>query len=55
MARSASIKRGQVLQEEEMQDIIDRLFACEVPYHSPFGRKCFITYTLEDLDKQFSK
>ena len=55
MARSASIKRGQVLQEEEMQDIIDRLFACEVPYNSPFGRKCFIAYTLEDLDKQFSK
>jgi DNA mismatch repair protein MutL len=55
MARSASIKRGQALQEEEMQDIIDRLFACEMPYNSPFGRKCFITYTLEDLDKQFSK
>ena len=55
MARSASIKRGQTLQEEEMQDIIDRLFACEMPYNSPFGRKCFITYTLEDLDKQFSK
>ncbi|MFM8362904.1 MAG: DNA mismatch repair endonuclease MutL, partial [Haliscomenobacter sp.] len=27
MARSASIKRGQTLQEEERQDIIDRLFA----------------------------
>jgi DNA mismatch repair protein MutL len=55
MARSASIKRGQGMREEEMQDIIDRLFACEMPYSSPFGRKCFITYTLEDLDKQFSK
>lgn len=55
MARSASVRRGQVLSELEMQDIIDRLFACDIPYQSPFGRKSFITYTLEDLDKQFSK
>ncbi|MFM8448910.1 MAG: DNA mismatch repair endonuclease MutL [Haliscomenobacter sp.] len=55
MARSASVRRGQVLSELEMQDIIDRLFACAIPYQSPFGRKSFITYTLEDLDKQFSK
>lgn len=55
MARSASVRRGQLLSEEEMQEIIDQLFACEMPYQSPFGRKSFITYTLEDLDKQFSK
>lgn len=55
MARSAAIKRGQHLTEAEMQNLTDRLFACENPYTSPFGRKCFITYDLEDLEKQFSK
>ncbi|MBK6947448.1 MAG: DNA mismatch repair endonuclease MutL [Haliscomenobacter sp.] len=55
MARSAAIRRGQHLSEEEMQNLTDRLFACENPYTSPFGRKCFVTYDLEDLEKQFSK
>ena len=55
MARSAAIRRGQHLSEAEMQNLTDRLFACENPYTSPFGRKCFVTYDLEDLEKQFSK
>ncbi len=53
MARSSSIKRGQKLNPIEMKELIDRLFACEVPYKSPFGRNCFITYDLEELDRQF--
>ena len=53
MARSASIKRGQSLLPEEMQKLIDQLFACAVPYKSPNGRNCFITFELEDLQKQF--
>lgn len=55
MARSAAIRRGQHLSEAEMQNLTDRLFACENPYTSPFGRKCFVMYDLEDLEKQFSK
>ncbi|MFT7606235.1 MAG: DNA mismatch repair protein MutL [Saprospiraceae bacterium] len=53
MAKSASIKRGQQLAAVEMQELIDQLFACEVPYKSPTGRNCFITFELEDLIKQF--
>jgi DNA mismatch repair protein MutL len=53
IARSAAIKRGKLLSEPEMQGLIDQLFACELPYRSPFGRKCFTTYKLEDLEKQF--
>lgn len=53
MARSAAIKRGQLLNELEMQALIDQLFACTMPFRSPFGKKCFVTYELEDLQKQF--
>ena len=53
MARSAAIKRGQVLSEDEMQELIDKLFACQVPYKSPGGNNCFITFDLEDLQKNF--
>ncbi len=53
MARSASIKKGQPLTADEMQSLIDQLFACEVPYKSPSGRKCFISLELEELSKRF--
>jgi DNA mismatch repair protein MutL len=54
MARNASLRKGQALSVPEMQDLIDRLFACAVPFNSPSGRKCFIQYDLEELQKQFS-
>ena len=54
MARSASLKRGQALTETEMQAIIDQLFACTLPFKSPSGKNCFITYDLDELTKRFS-
>jgi DNA mismatch repair protein MutL len=54
MAQSAATRRGQFLNESEMQALIDQLFACSLPFRSPFGRRCFITLELEDLLKQFS-
>jgi DNA mismatch repair protein MutL len=53
LARSSAIKRGKSLTVPEMQELIDRLFACELPYKSPSGRNCFITYDLEELNKKF--
>lgn len=53
LARSAAIKRGQNMTEEEMTGLIDQLFACSIPFKSPSGRNCFITFDLEDLQKQF--
>lgn len=54
MARSASVKRGQNLTVQEMQSLIDQLFACSVPFQSPAGRQCFLTYTLEEIEKKLS-
>jgi DNA mismatch repair protein MutL len=54
MARSTAIKRGQALDQAEMQSLIDKLFACQVPFKSPSGRSCFITYDFDELEKRFN-
>ncbi len=53
MARSAAVKRGNNLSIREMQELIDQLFACAMPFKSPSGKNCFISYDLEELQKQF--
>lgn len=53
MARSAATKRGQLLSPKEMQELIDQLFACAMPFKSPTGRHCFLTYDLEELEERF--
>lgn len=53
LARSAAVSRSQHLSEAEMQSLIDRLFACEMPYQSPTGRRCFLTFGLDELAKRF--
>ena len=55
MAKSAAIKSGQGLSIEEMQALIDQLFACEIPFKSPSGRKCFISLELDGLSKRFTE
>lgn len=54
MARSAALRRGQSLSVAEMQNLMDQLFACTLPYSSPSGRLCFIKYELEELHKRFA-
>ncbi len=54
LALSTSIQRGQELNAIEMQELIDQLFACEVPYKSPTGSSCFITFELDELIKRFN-
>ena len=53
MSKSAATKRGKILDVREMRSLIDQLFACAIPFHSPSGTKCFITYDLEELEKLF--
>ena len=53
MAKQAAIKKGQSLTSQEMQQLIDQLFACQIPFKSPSGGNCFITFELGELEKQF--
>ncbi len=51
----SAIKSGEPLQREEMINLIDSLFECEMPYVCPHGRPTVIRITTEELDKRFSR
>jgi DNA mismatch repair protein MutL len=53
LARNAALRRGQTLDVQEMETLIDKLFACKQPMVSPSGQKCYITWELDDLQKLF--
>lgn len=55
MARKTSIKKGDSLTEREMRNLIDQLFACELPYYTPDGRHTVINFDLNDIEKLFAK
>jgi len=54
IAQQTALKSNTKLDVVEMKEIIDRLFACEVPYVSPNGTLTFITFSLKNLEKQFT-
>ncbi len=53
LAKSSAIGHGESLTEPEMSDLIDRLFACELPYYSPDKKATIVTFTLDELAKRF--
>jgi len=53
MAKVAALKVGTVLEQEAMAHLVDELFACDNPYHSPDGRPTIINLASSDLDKTF--
>ena len=55
MARNLSIKSGKNLTQEEMNNLIDELFACKMPYSAPNGKPTITTFSSDDLDKRFKK
>jgi len=55
MARNMSIKSGKALTQEEMNNLIDELFACKMPYSTPGGKPTISTFSIDELDKRFKK
>jgi DNA mismatch repair protein MutL len=53
-AKQTCIKRTKQLTKEEMLILIDDLFACEMPYASPSGHKCFVTVNGEEIKNYFN-
>lgn len=51
MARTASVRAGKQLQPEELQLIIDELFACEMPEIAPDGSKILTILSAGELEK----
>lgn len=54
LAKSSAIKSGQHLAVEEMNDLIDRLFACSNTNFTPDGKSIHATLSHEELIAKFS-
>lgn len=55
MARNSSIKSGVSLAQEEMNTLIEQLFACKTPNYSISGKPVIQTIGLTEIDKKFDR
>ncbi|MDR0371638.1 MAG: DNA mismatch repair endonuclease MutL [Prevotellaceae bacterium] len=53
LAKAASLKNGQHLSNEEMTDLIDKLFSLPEHNYTPEGKRIFTTIIYEDIEKAF--
>ncbi len=53
LAEASSIKSGQSLTNEEMSDLINRLFACENPNHTPDGKTTMVIFSQDEIMAKF--
>lgn len=53
LAKKAAIKAGTVLAIDEMNRIVDELFACSEPKYSPDGKACLLTFSMSELANMF--
>ena len=54
MAAKMAIKTGDSLNQQQMQQLIDELFACKEPELTAQGRKVFINLTGDHLNSKFN-
>jgi DNA mismatch repair protein MutL len=43
------------LVRDEMQNLVDRLFATKHPYYCPHGRPIIVNLSLDELDRRFER
>lgn len=55
LARNSAIKAGTTLSQQEMNTLIDELFACKSPNFSISGKPAIQTITLAELAQKFEK
>jgi DNA mismatch repair protein MutL len=53
LSRQQALKPGRKLSEEEMNNLIGELFACDVPEMAPDGRKTFVILPFDELAQRF--
>jgi DNA mismatch repair protein MutL len=53
MANASAISYGKTLTHEEMKDLVDHLFACEMPNFSPSGKNIISILNLDEIEKRF--
>ncbi|MBK1440638.1 DNA mismatch repair endonuclease MutL [Parapedobacter sp. ISTM3] len=55
LAKHAAIKPGMALSADDMAELIDKLFACEMPNVSLNGKPIILTFTLQELSARFER
>jgi DNA mismatch repair protein MutL len=55
LAKRASIKIGQRLVKEEMNALLDSLFACQTPNYTPDGKPTFFIFELSKIENYFNR
>ncbi len=51
----AAVKAGQPLTLEEMNELVDELFATSVPHGDPHGRPTYLQISLSELERRFGR
>jgi len=51
----AAVRAGESLTREEMNHLIDRLFATDLPHGDPHGRATFVRVDLHELNQRFGR
>lgn len=54
MAKSMAIRTGTVLNQQEQEHLVHRLFACKEPSVSPHNTPTLVTLDVTDFDKKFT-
>lgn len=54
LAKATAIEYGRVLEQEEMRELVDKLFACETPNYTPGGQKVLVLVNKEAIEKLFT-
>jgi len=55
MAKRASIKQGQELTVEEMNALIDKLFACSNPNYTADGQRVYVIFGMDKISELFNR
>ncbi len=55
LAKRTAVKSGQKLAMEEIQSIVEGLFACSKPNFSPDGRPTFFTFETSNIESYFTR
>ena len=53
LAKATAINSGRMLEQQEMRELVDKLFACEGPNYTPQGNKIVAFVKTEELERLF--
>ncbi len=54
-ASRSAIRKGRVLREQEMEMLVDQLFACEEPYLDPLQKPTLVYVSMSEIDARFRR